>query len=271
MVKKTNTTENSRILGCTCLFVALIIKISEHKKDNTQDIIANATRFLENEKYVDARNELLLIKQDNPLFGQSKLLISKIDSIEQSQDSISIIVRLEKEKNERIYNDSLITETLKGTILLIDQNFDYSTLKTSLEELKAELLMFASYKVTIDEHINSSNVERNKLAKELKRKVEKLQAVEFPKMRSAFAKRMAERMWEEDIEVSVTGKKNSIIELTGGIFAANKNIKEAQQLLDDGFRQYRFRQARYRWYREADEYTYYEIYKGEDIDLVNFE
>ena len=34
---------------------------------------------------------------------------------------------------------------------------------------------------------------------------------------------------------------------------------------------FRFKQSRYRWYKGADEYTYYTIYEGKDTDLVTFD
>lgn len=77
-------------------------------------------------------------------------------------------------------------------------------------------------------------------------------------------------MWENDIEVSVTGTNRKYINFTGGIFAANKNKKVFQQRVQEVLNMFRFKQSRYRWYKGESEYTYYTIYKGKDADLFSF-
>ena len=128
--------------------------------------------------------------------------------------------------------------------------------------------MFATWASFINENINSSDSEIKKLASTLKKKVLALQAKEFPRLRRAYAKIAADKLWRDDIYVTVQGDSYSIINLSGGLFAANKNIQETQESLSDILRQFHFKQSRYRWYKEADEFTYYEIGSQRDNELV---
>lgn len=47
----------------------------------------------------------------------------------------------------------------------------------------------------------------------------------FPKLRKAWAEQSANKLWEHDIEVQALGSRSDIIAFTGGMFAANANIK----------------------------------------------
>ena len=71
-------------------------------------------------------------------------------------------------------------------------------------------------------------------------------------------------MWEHDCDVSISGRT---ITFTAGIFAANANIKDAYQNISDALRDLRFKRCNFKWYRYADEYTYYTIDSKNDTDL----
>lgn len=92
----------------------------------------------------------------------------------------------------------------------------------------------------------------------------------LPGLRLAFRKRADEMLWEHDVDVSVSGNGNTIVTFTGAMFAANANIKAVQTQLDDVAERLRFRQTRFRWYKEADEYTYFEIDAPPDGRLTLF-
>src|SRR5690625_2826159 len=55
---------------------------------------------------------------------------------------------------------------------------------------------------------------------------------------------------------------NGILPLT------NKNIKDFHLELYDIFEIFRFKKVEYKWYRGADVYPSFEMYKGKDSDLV---
>lgn len=79
----------------------------------------------------------------------------------------------------------------------------------------------------------------------------------LPSYRKAFAKNLANALWEQDIYVTASGDGNNILNMTGGIFAANQNISDMQNIIKDDANNFRFKHVRYRWYKGADEYTQY--------------
>ncbi len=134
-----------------------------------------------------------------------------------------------------------------------------------------ELVLFGYWADIIKKGENSDDPEIQKLAKQLKSKVVNLQVREFPRLRKEYADVAAKKMWENDIEVYANGTGNRYINFTGGLFAANKNKKVFQEQLHEILTMFRFNQSRYRWYKGADEYTYWTIYEGKDSDLVTFD
>jgi len=80
----------------------------------------------------------------------------------------------------------------------------------------------------------------------------------FPALRAAQARIFDKGMWEADVDVAATGAGNSNLRLTGGMFAANRNIKEGVEALSDTLGLLRFRRATFEWYR-GSENTYYDL------------
>ena len=122
--------------------------------------------------------------------------------------------------------------------------------------------------------ISASRTKADSLAKELsnqlRRKVVAVQKKEFPKLRKEYGKVAGDLLWESDIEVAVGGAGNRYITFTGGVFAANKNKADFQGELSNVLKQYRFKQANYKWYEYDDEYTYYSMSPPSDDELVTF-
>jgi len=133
-----------------------------------------------------------------------------------------------------------------------------------------EIVLFSVWANIIKEGENSTLEDNVKLSKELKTKVANLQAKEFPILRKRYGKIIADKMWEHDITIKTIGTNNTILDLTGATFAANKNIKEFQTTLNEILTMLRFKQTRYRWYKGADEYTYYDLDVPSDKEPVTF-
>jgi len=89
-------------------------------------------------------------------------------------------------------------------------------------------------------------------------------------MRKEYGKILSQNLWENDITVSTNGTGNRYINFTGSLFAANKNKKDFQEQMVSELSMYRFKQSRYKWYEEQGNYTYYEISKEKDSDLMLF-
>ena len=97
--------------------------------------------------------------------------------------------------------------------------------------------------------------------------VEKKQSIEFPLLRKAYGNLSDKMLWKSDIDVRVYGNSNGIIEYTGGIFAANRNIEETFRAVEGKLKELRFDQANYKWYEHDDEYTFYKLKSLLDTDI----
>lgn len=84
------------------------------------------------------------------------------------------------------------------------------------------------------------------------------QSALFPKMRSTYARHLAQTLWENDVEVVASGGGNKRIRFIAGMFAANRNIASAQNAAAPMLRDLRFSRSQYEWYR-GSEYTYYDM------------
>jgi hypothetical protein len=159
--------------------------------------------------------------------------------------------QLERELRSDAFTKGLETDTYRGTV----------------EALQMELVLFNLWANTIQEG-EASNEENKKLASSLRKKVIAMQVAEFPKLRKAYVDIIANKLWEENITVTVQGNGNTVINLTGGLFANNKNIKQTQETIDEVVKMFRFKQIRYRWYKGENEYTYYDLKVPKDNESV---
>jgi len=163
-----------------------------------------------------------------------------------------------------------LTQQLNREIAGFDKPFDNSSYTGTVESIQMELVLFSVWKIIIRKGENS-NSENQKLASGLKKKVVNLQIKEFPRMRKKYAEVIAKKLWENDIYVSVQGGTNGIINFSAGMFAANKNIQDTQNMLNKVLTEFRFKETRFRWYKEADEFTYYKLETPNDKELITLE
>ena len=79
------------------------------------------------------------------------------------------------------------------------------------------------------------------------------------RLRKRYAIVLDNIMWEDNVDVEVTGKKADVLWLTGGMLAANKNKKIVQETISELVRLLEFKRVCYKWYKYDDEYTYWDI------------
>lgn len=149
----------------------------------------------------------------------------------------------------------------------LDKPFDNSKYSGSADAVRAELALFDAWGVVVKTGEGADDEETKELAATLRDKVVKLQAKEYPEMRKRYAVVIANEFWEQDIEIKALGSKSTVLEFSGAIFAANKNIKEFQTKLSYMLTKLRFKQVRYQWYKGASEYTYYDLPSQDDKSL----
>lgn len=112
------------------------------------------------------------------------------------------------------------------------------------------------------------NDEEKELLKKFKSKISDVQSNALPKLRDAYGPAARKSLWEHDLSAKTFGAGFRIIEFVGSAFAANRNIKEFQTNISNVLHRLRFKQSRYKWYKEADEYTYYDINSHDDSKLI---
>jgi hypothetical protein len=107
-----------------------------------------------------------------------------------------------------------------------------------------------------------------KLFKKVASELAKLQVKDFPTLRRNYAGYAANKLWEENVTVTCSGQGNTTINITGGLFADNKNIKLVQETIGYMFRDLRFKKVAYRWYEGQTNYTYYQPASKRDSDIT---
>jgi hypothetical protein len=81
----------------------------------------------------------------------------------------------------------------------------------------------------------------------------------LPYYRKSLAKNLANGMWKHDMYITASGSGNIYLNITSHLFVTNANIETIHTSIADTAKKYGFKQIRYRWYRNASEYTYYNI------------
>jgi tetratricopeptide (TPR) repeat protein len=236
---------------------------------NPKANIESANKYIEDGNYSNAISELEKIQKTDTLYNNAQLLIKKADSLSNltnEEKRIANELKAENAKKDEILKQK---EQLEREIKSIDEGIKFAD-GNSIDELQMDIVVFATWAKIIKESEESKETEIKNLGKKLKAKVSRIQIREFPNLRKQYAKIVANKMWENDIEVSANGTGKRYINFSGGVFAANKNKKEFQTQVQEVLNMFRFKQARYRWYKGESEYTYYTMYEGKDSELVTF-
>ena len=237
---------------------------------NAKENIESANKYIEDGNYSNAISELEKIQKTDTLYNNAQLLIKKADSLSNLTDEekrIANELKAENAKNEELLKQK---EQLEREIKSIDKGIKFADGNT-IDALQMDIVVFASWAKIIKEAEESKDAEIQNLGKTLKSKVSRIQIREFPNLRKQYAKIVAKKMWENDIEVSANGTGKRYINFSGGVFAANKNKKDFQTQVQEVLNMFRFNQARYRWYKGESEYTNYTMYEGKDSEPVTFE
>lgn len=106
------------------------------------------------------------------------------------------------------------------------------------------------------------------LVEQFREGVIEVQKRALPEIRDAYGPHMRKLLWEKNLTAKTLGDGFRTIEFVGGVFAANRNIKAFNDELWETFRILRFKQVRYKWFKEVTEYTYFDIDGPDDGDLV---
>lgn len=97
------------------------------------------------------------------------------------------------------------------------------------------------------------------LENELRKEAVKFQKKWLPVIRKEFVDDTRKKMWEHDIKVECEGAGCRDITFIGGMFAANRNIKDAYEGIQEALLNMRFRRANFKWIPSASEWDYYTV------------
>lgn len=101
------------------------------------------------------------------------------------------------------------------------------------------------------------------------KKIGGLQSAAFPKLRSYYGQDMKRRLWEHDVDVTVTGPGNSTLRFTGFWFASNRNIKQIFESAQTDGTALRFKRIEFRSHKLSDT-TSYDLKSLPDSQLATF-
>lgn len=132
--------------------------------------------------------------------------------------------------------------------LNMDKDLEYEGISGYLETINNAALVCRDYKENDNKRVKE---QLNRLSNKLK----STQIAFFPRLRKLFAQESKKRLWEENIEVSHSGRT---ISFTGYIYANNKNIKESYEAISELLRKLRFSKVNFKWSKYG-EFTYYTI------------
>ncbi|SDI36015.1 hypothetical protein SAMN05421846_106256 [Chryseobacterium taeanense] len=186
-------------------------------------------------------------------------------SEDEKKSETSITTSIENKKNA--LSTIPLKTRLENNIKSLKSD-DFTKDINSLDGIVISIALYKAYFQIIKEGKESQNPEEQKLAKQLEQKVSNSQIKNFPKLRAKYAKLIGDKLWENDVDVSVGGVRNINLNLTAHYFASNKNIKESQEALHEMLINLRFKQTNYRWYKGEDEYTYYTIESPKDSEVI---
>lgn len=164
----------------------------------------------------------------------------------------------EKQVEEEIERKDEIEKTKTQLISETEaiRKFSGVDYRDSVDKITIELAIFSVWASLADNAKNSNDAEIKKLGKNLETSLAILQNKEFPQMRLAWGKLLKTKMWEFNVDISVLGNKNNILEIVGAYFASNKNIKDTQLTISDMLKSLRFDRVNYRWYEYDDGYYF---------------
>lgn len=252
------------------VILGILSVLTESDEDRAANSLQQAKNYIEQENYSRAITRLEDIDSTSSFYQEAQELTKKADSLNfvtEEQKRLADELEAQQAAEQELMSQK---EQLEREIKAVNDGVDFSTYRGSVDALQLEIVLFGTWADLITKGENSEDTGIQRLARQLKPKIVNLQVREFPKMRKEYAKVVGALMWEHDVYVNPSGSRNVYLNFVGGLFAANKNIKDFQEQLQDAPTLFRFKQTRYRWYKDADEYTYYTTYEGKDSDLVDF-
>jgi hypothetical protein len=176
------------------------------------------------------------------------------------------------EGTEVVKQDSKVTiptlkDTLSSVLFSINTSNDQYFSELKEQHISEGVDRFNEWVEVLKRCEKSDDTELLKESKLLRKKIQSIQVKYFPVMRKNYVDFARTTLFENNIEVSSSGKGSSTILLVGGYFANNKNISELQKKLSDMLYKLRFKKTQYKWFKYDDGY-YYTLESPSDNELI---
>lgn len=266
-------------LGATGLaYLALVGAISGFSEKSDVELQAlkesSPNEYLE---YVQERegDERYLAELSELKPEEHQAEIKKREAEEAAREAQRIAEREKRENERAAARQQVLDEKVSNYVAQINREIDgfsdfnpreYTDSQTSLGVgLGLLTAMTKIYEEGEDLPLTS---EQEALRQQFKAKLIQTQKKALPIFRDAYGPVMLKDLWEHDASARTFGSNFTTVEFVAGMFAANRNIKQFQESVSNSLHQLRFKQARYKWYKEDDEYTYYTLDTFSDDELI---
>lgn len=235
------------------LFLALIfVGCADNSAPVGQAHVRLAVMQIDSKEYIKAMQTLESVYEHSEYYDSAQLLLRIADSL----NSIAVLERAEREKKEKA---ELNLDLCNSVLADLRDGYDFSIYYGNKEQLIEGIdQLTAWWKIALEGH-NSEFEENEKAGTELGKMLESIQKREMPNFRKAYGSIMDRVLWENDIDVKTSGRDHSTVTFIGGLFAANRNIKDFHQAALPLLKDMRFDQVRYKWYDSQRDYQYYSL------------
>jgi hypothetical protein len=185
-------------------------------------------------------------------------------SVENTNSGSSKTVENPKSNDNK---SSTLESKLTKEIESIKKGIDFTSYRGNITSLQIETTLFKLWSDMIKEGQSSTNQNEVKLSNEMKKLVEKIQVKELPLIRKEYVDIVKEKLWEDNITVSCSGRGNNTINLESGRYFSNKVIAKDQETISEIIKTFRFKKSTYKAYDGQDEFTYYTLDTPNDNEL----
>lgn len=125
----------------------------------------------------------------------------------------------------------------------------------SVDDILLKVLLYQAYTEGFEKEKNPTLKRLREHNSEVAKKLWKEKSII---LRKKYAKLLGDKLWEDDIEVRCENNAKTIW-FIGGVFAANRYIKEFQDNVSENLTALGFKKVCYKWADIDTDYTYYEL------------
>lgn len=166
-----------------------------------------------------------------------------------------ITEKQELEENKQWTNERI--EALRRDSVRLANFTEDSIKEIDKQHILAVAGLFSGY--TAPDSADSANEQILSLYKNNDNAARALGKKYFRSLRIQYVKMLNNDAWEDNIEVSVSGKNKDVITFVGGLFASHRYIKKFHEQILPHLLIMQFKRANYKWIEHDDKYTFFDL------------